>query len=57
MLDTLAKVLAGFAACTVGPDYIGGGWDVSALPSAKELGRKDPKPSTSAESEASTSQP
>ncbi len=30
---------------------LGGGWDVSALPSAKELGRKEPKPSQSAEGE------
>jgi NodT family efflux transporter outer membrane factor (OMF) lipoprotein len=36
---------------------LGGGWDVSALPSAKELGRKEPKSSQSAESEPSTSQP
>jgi len=36
---------------------LGGGWDVSALPSAKDLGRKDPKPSQSTESEASTSEP
>ncbi len=36
---------------------LGGGWDVSALPSAKELSRKEPKPSPSTESEPSTSQP
>ncbi len=28
---------------------LGGGWDVSALPSAKDLSRKDPKPSRSTE--------
>ncbi|MGZ3525608.1 MAG: efflux transporter outer membrane subunit, partial [Thermodesulfobacteriota bacterium] len=36
---------------------IGGGWDVSDLPSAKDLGRKEPKPSQSAESEPRASQP
>ena len=36
---------------------LGGGWDASALPSAKDLGRRDPKPSQSTESEPSTSQP
>jgi hypothetical protein len=29
---------------------LGGGWDASALPSAKDLGRKDPKQSQSTES-------
>ncbi|MGZ3495735.1 MAG: TolC family protein, partial [Thermodesulfobacteriota bacterium] len=36
---------------------LGGGWDVSDLPSAKELGRKEPKSLQSAETEPSTSQP
>ena len=57
MLVTLTGVLARFTACTVSPDYISGGWDVSTLPSAKNLGRKDPQPSRSIESEPSTSQP
>jgi len=35
---------------------LGGGWDVSALPSPKDLGRK-PKQSKSTENEPSTSQP
>ena len=35
---------------------LGGGWDISALPSPKDLGRK-PKQSKSTESEPSTSQP
>jgi len=36
---------------------LGGGWDVSALPSTKDLGRKESKPSQSTGSEPSASQP